>query len=153
MKDMGRWGERHRDWVRLDDLDGGPRVVGADVGFYAIWSRSRRRLLVNVTPTARRAERPQVALRPEQAAQLRDFLLTSSAADTPEAVLVLDDADGPATGAQLRLAWLPRGTRLVVTINSPTHDEPIGAIDLRPEQLQKLQRFLTSTVPKSGYRD
>lgn len=146
MVDMGRWGERDRDFIRLHDLDGGPRIAGADVGFYAIWSRSRRRLLVTVTPTERDV-RAQVALRPPQATQLHRFLGSTTPSDPLRPMLELRDSDDPNDERVLGCQWWTGGSRLVVSMSSCSLDRKIGQIDLRPDQVPKLERFLANTAP------
>src|SRR5262249_38657420 len=91
----------------------------------------------------------QVVIRPEQAAQLRDLLVATDPDDELGPPLVLRDPDGPTRDVQLRAAWSRAGTRLLVTVEWPRFDEPVGLIELRPEQIRKLHRFLDATVPRS----
>jgi hypothetical protein len=52
--------------IQLDD--------GENNRLHAVWSRSRRHLIVSVAPRARWDSASQVELNPDQVAALRDFL-------------------------------------------------------------------------------
>src|SRR3954452_18070214 len=102
--------------------------------------------MTSTSPESR--SQTSASLSREQAAQMRDFLVVNPTEITPR-LLTLDDADARVDAHQLRLEWWREETRLIARITSPSHESPIGQIDLRPEQLPKLQLFLTSTLRTS----
>jgi hypothetical protein len=59
-----------RPAIQLDD--------GDNNRLHAVWSRSRRHLIVSVAPRARWDSAGQVELNPDQVATLRDFLAETS---------------------------------------------------------------------------
>ena len=143
MKHRGRYGEKDREWIRLRDPN--PNEGWSD-GFYAIWSRSRKRLLVTITVNrATDAETAQLGLQQEQVARLDEFIAAGDLGT--EAALELEDHDDASSPRRLRATWSRAGSRLLVRLIAGDDQQPIGAVDLHADQVARLGRFLAAGAP------